>query len=160
LQAAPPALPAQSPRIRHATHVLWVLSQNGPPLNGPQSESLTQATHSAVFTSQTVPTAIFWQSALVAHLGMQMPLLGSHASVFEQSVFDEQPHCLAIALHALPLVLPAQSAFVAHPTHKPVPVSQTPPEKLPAQSVFVAQALMQLSSRPGGGTGPPTVGHV
>jgi hypothetical protein len=137
-----------------------LVSQYGPPLKGPQSASLTQTTHSELLTSQTVPGWIVRQSVVVAHLGMQTPLFVSHALPLGQSVLDEQPHRVAgpIMRHELPSELPAQSASARHTVHRPVPLSQTPPEGLAAQSLLVVQAWMQVTKAPGGPM--PAIEHV
>jgi hypothetical protein len=59
-----------------------------------------------------------------------------------QSALVAHPHVCADVLQVDPRGLAAQSALVAHPTHRPVVVLHAGPAGLPVQSALLAQALL------------------
>ena len=161
LHAAPFALVAHSLLVMHWTQEFVALQWGAPPV---QSALVTHWTQSPVWGLHTggPPER---QSAFVWHLGSHWPQWMQevlHTSPAGQSALEEHPH--QFELQAVPWELPAQSAadvhpqvfvevlqldpaplaaqsaFVAHSTHRPVAVLQASPDVLPTQSEFDVQA--------------------
>jgi len=105
-----------------------------------------------------VQTSPAGQSALVTqpHAPMGAPAHTLPPVDVAQSAAAAHPHVCADVSQVRPRGLAAQSAFVAHPTQKPVVVSHAGPAGLPVQSALLAQALLHWPFRLGPGLEPHT----